>query len=182
MGSENVEAGRIVGKHTVELLGDKGKVVIIEGFAGHNPNQERLDGFHEIIDKYPGIEVVASQPADWDRAKGMNVMENIIQAHPEFDLVFACSDEMAIGAMKALEAAGKKLPILSVDGNKEALIEIKKGRITSTVAQRPDIIGEQLITRVAKAIMEGKMDTIPAKIPTPLTNVSKENLSDFLKE
>lgn len=83
--------------------------------------------------------MVASQPADFDRQKGLNVMENIIQATPNFDAVFAHNDEMALGAVKALK--GKKAIIVGFDGNADAIKSVQKGEMTATVAQQPDLMG-----------------------------------------
>lgn len=179
IGSDNIEGGRIVGKYAMELLNGKGNVAIIEGVPGHSACIDRLQGFHEIVDKYPEIKVVASQPANWERALGMSVMENILQANPTLDLVFAACDEMALGALKAIEAAGKKITVLSYDGNKEALLAVRDGILQSTIAQRPDMMGEMIITKVAMALIKG--ETIPLRLPAPITNVTKENVADFLK-
>lgn len=179
IGSDNIEGGRIVGKYAVELLKGKGNVAIIEGVPGDSACIDRLQGFHEIVDKYPEIKVVASQPANWERALGMSVMENILQANPTLNLVFAACDEMALGALKAIEAAGKKIPVLSYDGNKEGLLAVRDGTLQSTIAQRPDMMGEMIITKVAMALING--ETIPSRLPAPITNVTKENVAEFLK-
>jgi ribose transport system substrate-binding protein len=179
IGSDNVEGGRIVGRYAVKLLNGKGNVAIIEGFPGQDCNVDRLQGFHEIVDKYPEIKVVASQPANWERALGMSVMENILEANPTLDLIFALCDDMALGALKSIEASGRKIPVLSIDGNEEAFLAVRDGRLQSTIAQFPDMMGEMIITKVADALIKG--ETIPLKLPSPIINVTKENVADFLK-
>ncbi|HOK32821.1 MAG TPA: D-ribose ABC transporter substrate-binding protein, partial [Limnochordia bacterium] len=109
--SDNVLGGRMAGEFIAELLGGKGKVVELEGIPGTNAARERGQGFNEIITQYPEIEVVARQEAGFDRARGLTVMENILQAQPEIDAVFCHNDEMALGAIIAIEAAGRAAEI-----------------------------------------------------------------------
>lgn len=179
IGSDNIAGGRIAGEYAVQLLEGKGRIAMIEGAPGHQSNEDRKQGFNEVVGKHSGIEIVASQPANWERAMGMTVMENILQAHPHIDLVFAACDEMALGALKAIAAAGKKIPVLSYDGNEEALIAVRDGRLQSTVSQRPDMMGKMIITEVVEKLLKG--EPIPEKLPAPLANVTRENVSDFLE-
>lgn len=93
--SDNVLGGRMAGELIIELIGGQGQVAELEGIPGASAARDRGQGFHEAVDGVQGIEVVASQPADFDRAKGLTVMENILQAHPDIVAVFAHNDEMA---------------------------------------------------------------------------------------
>lgn len=100
--SDNIAGGKLGAKAMAEKLGGKGKIVILQGLAGTSASRERGAGFAEGLKAYPGIEVVARQPADFDRTKGLDVMTNLLQAHPDIQGVFAENDEMALGAVKAL--------------------------------------------------------------------------------
>lgn len=110
--SDNVAGGKLAGEFILETLGGKAKIVELQGIPGASATRDRGKGFHEAVDGKEGVKVVASQAADFDRQKGLNVMENIIQATPDFDAVFAHNDEMALGAVKALTAANKKAVVV----------------------------------------------------------------------
>ena len=179
IGADNIAAGRVIGEYAAKLLNGKGNLVVIEGIAGNNTGEERKLGFGEIVAKHEGMKIIASQPGNWERALGMNVMENILQSNPNVDFVFACSDEMALGAAMAVEAAGKKIPIIGVDGNKDAVIAVKEGSLEATVAQDPEKIGEYLIKEVAVKLRDGK--PVEKKLSTDFQLITKENADQFLK-
>ncbi len=108
--SDNVAGGELAAKSVAEKLGGKGKIVILQGQAGTSAARERAQGFANGLKAYPGIQVVAQQPADFDRTKGLDVMSNLLQAHPDVQGVIAANDEMALGAIKALGSkAGKSV-------------------------------------------------------------------------
>ena len=110
--SDNVAGGRMAGEFILQKLGGKGKVVELEGIPGTTAARDRGQGFNEAVkDK---LEVVARQTADFDRTKGLTVMENVVQAQPDFDAVFAHNDKMALGALRALEAAGKAVVLVEI--------------------------------------------------------------------
>ncbi|PIE32957.1 D-ribose ABC transporter substrate-binding protein [candidate division KSB3 bacterium] len=180
IGSDNVTAGRMVGEYTAKLLDGKGNVVVIEGIAGNNTGEERKQGFNEIMDQYDDLNVVASQPGNWERALAMNVMENILQSNPEVDFVFACSDEMGLGALMALEASDMQVPVIGVDGNKDAVIAIQEGRMEASVAQSPEKMGELLITEVVEKLRDGQ-DVEPI-LTTEFFMITKDNADQFLQD
>src|SRR6266511_597695 len=107
IGSDNYEGGKLAGDYVVKMTGGKAHVGILEGIPGHETGDSRLRGFREALAGQPGITIVASQPANWERDQGFNVFQNMLQAHPDIDTVFACSDLMALGAIEAIAAAGK---------------------------------------------------------------------------
>ena len=121
--SDNVAGGRIAANYVATRLHGKGNVVMLEGIAGSSAARDRGRGFREGIAKYPGIKIVASQTADFDRAKGLSVMENILQAQKKIDAVFAQNDEMALGAVQAIEAAHrqKEMFVVGFDAIADAL-------------------------------------------------------------
>ena len=122
--------------------------------------------------KYPKIKVVARQEAGFDRAKGMSVMENLLQANPDVNAVFAHNDEMALGALRAIEAAGKmgKIKVVGFDATDDAVKAVKDGRMAATVAQKPDEMGKNAIA-TAKDVLGGK--TVDKFIPVALALVTK---------
>lgn len=179
IGSDNTVAGRMVGDEAVRLLNGKGNVVLIEGIPGNNTGEERKEGFLKVVKANPGLKLVASQPGNWERALAMNVMENILQSNPNVDFVFACSDEMALGSAMALEAVGKHIPVFGVDGNKEAVIAVKEGRMTGTIAQSPEKMGELLVTDVAVPLSKGQK--VKPVLTTNFEMINKANCDQFLK-
>ncbi|ASR47309.1 D-ribose ABC transporter substrate-binding protein RbsB [Paenibacillus kribbensis] len=161
--SDNVEGGRMAARYLVEHAGKGAKVIELEGVPGASATRERGKGFHEVADKE--LKVIAKQAADFDRTKGLNVMENLLQGNPDVQAVFAHNDEMALGAIEAIQSSGKNIPVIGFDGNEDALKSIKEGKLTATVAQQPELIG-QLAVQAAKDVLQGKTveKSIPAKL------------------
>ena len=162
--SDNVAGGVMAGEHIVSLLGGKGKVVELEGIAGTSAARDRGQGFNDAI-AGTEIEVVAKQVADFDRTQGLSVMENILQAQPEIDAVFAHNDEMALGAQKAIEASGREIISVGFDATDDAVAAVKEGKMSATVAQQPSLIGE-LGVETAKKILDGESveDFVPVDL------------------
>ncbi|MDR9854966.1 ribose ABC transporter substrate-binding protein RbsB [Paenibacillus sp. VCA1] len=167
--SDNVKGGRMAAEFIEKVVGKGAKVIELEGVAGASATRERGKGFHEVADK--DLNVIAKQTADFDRTKGLNVMENLLQAHPEVQAVFAHNDEMALGAIEAIQSSGKNIPVVGFDGNEDALKSIKDGKLTATVAQQPELIG-QMAVQAANDVLHGKM--VEKSIPAPLKLVTKE--------
>lgn len=165
--SDNILGGRMAGEFIAEVLGGKGKVVELEGIPGTNAARERGQGFGEAIGKYPDIEIVARQEAGFDRARGLNVMENILQAQPEIDAVFCHNDEMALGAIIAIQAAGRadEIKVVGFDATDDAVVAVNEGRMLATVAQQPRLIGA-LGVETALKVLQG--ETVDGFIPVPL--------------
>lgn len=168
--SDNVAGGKMAGEDIIKLLGGKGKVAELQGVPGTSAARDRGKGFHEAIAADKGIELVASQPADFDRTKGLNVMENILQAHPDIQAVFAQNDEMALGALKAIEGSGKKIYVVGFDGTDDGIKAVKAGSIAATVAQQPDQIGALGVEAAAKIL---KGEKVPAFTSVPLKLITK---------
>ncbi len=159
----------MAGEYIVQQLGKGAKVIELEGVPGASATRERGKGFHEVADQQ--LQVIAKQSADFDRTKGLNVMENLLQAHPDVQTVFAHNDEMALGSIEAIQSLGKDIRVIGFDGNADALNSIKAGKLTATVAQQPELIGE-LAVQAAKDVLQGK--TVQKSIPAPLKLVTKE--------
>jgi ribose transport system substrate-binding protein len=160
----------MAGSFIAEQLGGKGKVIELVGVPGTSSARERGQGFNEEISKYPGIEVVARQTANYNRAEGLTVMENLLQAYPDVDAVFAHNDEMALGALEAIKAAGKLQDIIIVgfDATPDALASVESGELSATIAQQPYRMGE---LAVEKAYEYLTTETI--YFPVPLQLVTK---------
>lgn len=170
--SDNVEGGRMAGEYLAKLVDYKGKLVEIEGIPGASAARDRGAGFNEVVKKYPDIKIVARQEAGFDRAKGMTVMENILQAQPEIDGIFCHNDEMALGALRAVEAAGRlsAIKIVGFDATDDAVKSVKDGKLVATVAQKPRVMGSMAV-ETAKQVLDGvKVDEF---IPVPLELVVK---------
>ncbi len=167
--SDNVKGGNMAAEYIVKMLGQGAKVIELEGVAGASATRERGKGFHDVADQ--DLKVIAKQTADFDRVKGLNVMENLLQANPDVQAVFAHNDEMALGAIEAIRSSGKDIPVIGFDGNEDALKSIQAGQLTATVAQQPELIG-QLAVQAAHDVLQGK--TVEKSIPAPLKLVTKE--------
>jgi ribose transport system substrate-binding protein len=171
IGSDNFQGGRIAGEFIVNSLNSQGKVAILEGIPGHETGDERLSGFHKVVDDVPGIDIVASQPADWERNKGFNVFQNILQAHQDIDAVFACNDMMALGAIEAIKAANLKseIKVVGFDATKDGRAAIEQGKMTASIAQNPYEMGRLAIINAYKLI---NGQSIPDYIPVEIELVT----------
>jgi len=172
--SDNVKGGEMAAEFIAKALNGKGNVVELEGIPGTSAARDRGKGFDEAIAKYPDIKIVAKQAADFDRSKGLSVMENILQAQPKIDAVFAQNDEMALGAIKAIEAANRTgIIVVGFDGTEDALKAIKEGKMAATIAQQPALMGS-LGVEMADKYLKG--EKIPSFIPAELKLITKENV------
>ena len=171
--SDNVLGGRMAAELVVQASGGQAKVVELEGIPGTTAARERGQGFNEVIGQYPGITVVARQEAGFYRARGLTVMENILQAQPQIDFVFAHNDEMALGALVAIEAAGRasQIKVIGFDATDDAVRAVREGRMLATVAQQPRLMGA-LGVEVAVKVLRG--ETVDAFIPVPLALVTND--------
>ncbi|MFW6273999.1 MAG: ribose ABC transporter substrate-binding protein RbsB [Halanaerobium sp.] len=162
--SDNVEGGEMAGDFIAEELGEEGKVVELEGIPGTSAARDRGEGFNKSMDKHSGLEVIARQPADFDRAEGMTVMENILQGNSEIDAVFAHNDNMALGAMEAIEAAGREDEIIIVgfDAIDDAVEAVEEGDLAATIAQKPTLMGEMAVETAVKVANDEEVDEFTA--------------------
>lgn len=167
--SDNVAGGKMAGDFIAEKLGDNAKVIQLEGIAGTSAARERGEGFKQAVQEHK-FEILASQPADFDRTKGLNVMENLLTAQPNVQAVFAQNDEMALGAIRAVQAANKSVLIVGFDGTDDGVKAVKSGKLGATIAQQPDLIGA-LGVQTADKIIKG--EKVEAKIPVPLKVVTQ---------
>ena len=166
--SDNVLGVELATQYIVDMVGEGAKVAELQGISGASAAIDRGKGFHNIADAK--LEVVASQPADFDRTKGMTVMENILQANGDIKAVFAANDEMALGAMEAISASRKDILVVGFDATDDAISSIKDGKMGATIAQQPDLIGATAVQTAIKLI---NGETVEKSIPVEVTLVTK---------
>ena len=171
--SDNIKGGEMAAEYVLDKFKDeKGpiNVVEIQGIPGASATRDRGEGFHNIMDKNDKFNFISIQAADFDRQKGLQVMENIIQANPNIQVVFAHNDEMALGAVKAIKASGINALVIGFDGNDDAKDSIDANEMTATIAQQPDLIGA-LGVELANKIYKG--ESIKDKIAAALKVYTK---------
>ncbi|MBN2031187.1 sugar ABC transporter substrate-binding protein [bacterium] len=175
IGSDNEEGGRIAGNYILNQLGGRGKVAVLEGIPGHETSDARLRGFHSALDQAPGMEIVVSLTANWERDQGFTVFQNILQSHPEVQALFACNDLMALGAIEAVEAAGKtgEIIIVGFDALDDAKKAILKGTMHGSVAQHPSEMG-RIAIESAYRLING--ERIEKNIPVRIELMTRDNL------
>ncbi|MFI0848025.1 ABC transporter substrate-binding protein [Mesorhizobium sp. IMUNJ 23232] len=141
IGSDFIDEGKRIAEWLAKNANGKSKIIELEGTTGSSPANDRKKGFDEAITAAGGFTILASQSGDFARDKGRQVAESLLQAHPDADIIYAHNDEMAMGAIAALEAAGKKpgtdVIVLSIDGGKEAVQAVVDGKINAVVECNP---------------------------------------------
>jgi len=169
-----------LGKYFVQTLHKKGNYVELLGIVADNNTWNRSKGFHSLVDYYPGLKMVAQQSADFDRNKAMEVMESILQAHPNIDAVFCGNDGMAMGAYQALVAAGKadKIKVFGFDGAEDVIEAIKENKIAATEMQFPKVMA-QTAADYADQYFKGKRD-FPKKIQVAAELVDRDDIGDYI--
>lgn len=167
IGSDNYEGGKLAGEFMVQKMGGKARIAVLEGIPGHETGDARLRGFRDALKGSPGMEIVASQPANWERDQGYNVFQNIMQAHPGVNAMFAANDLMALGALEAIAAGGKagNITVVGFDALDEARAAVKQGTMAGTVAQDPAQMGRVGVEWAARVL---KGETPPADIAVPI--------------
>ncbi|QRR02107.1 sugar ABC transporter substrate-binding protein [Dyadobacter sandarakinus] len=181
VGSDDVESARIAMRYLAEKLGGKGNVLMMHGFMGQAAQIKRDKGAREILKANPGLKLLAEQSGEWDRAKAMSLTENWIQSYgSQIHAIFAQNDEMGMGAVKALEAAGlkDKVIVVSVDAIPDALQAVKKGTLNATVFQNAREQGNKAIETAVAAIQKKPFEK---EVLIPFQLVTKENVGTFLK-
>lgn len=181
VGGNSIDSGIIQMEAVVELLGGKGNVAIMNGELGHEAALKRTEGNKQVAAEYEGIEIVLENTAKWDRAQGLTLMENWLQSGQQIDAVVANNDEMAIGAIMALEAAGKldDVIVAGIDGTIDALEYVKTGALDVSVFQDPFQQGSkglEVAYRAAKGEKVEKMNFIPFEL------INKDNYETYVEK
>lgn len=179
VGTDNRYGGKLAGEFIVKALRGKGKVALVTGIPGVRSVDDRQEGCLEVLKTASGIEIAAQQPANSERSLALTVMENILTAQPEINAVFASSDQMALGAIEAIDARGKtgKVVVVGFDAGKEALQAIQRGRIQAAVAQRPFLMGKLGVEAAYKA---AKGEPVEKRIDTGTELITVENVERYL--
>ncbi len=175
VGSDNYEGGKLAGEYLIKVTGGNARVGILEGIPGHETGDSRMRGFRDAVKGSPGIAIVASQPANWERDQGFNVFQNMLQAHQDIDSVFACSDLMALGAIEAIAATGRtgKIRVIGFDALDDAKTAIAAGTMAASVAQFPSEMGRAAVESAVKVI---RGETVQPDIKVKLELVTRDNV------
>lgn len=169
--SDNVEGGKMAAQYVVDQLGGKGNIVELEGIAGSSATRDRGAGFDNEI-KNSNLNIITKQSADFDRTKGLSVMENIIQSKGDIDAVFAQNDEMALGALKALQDANMDdVLVVGFDATDDAVASVQKGDMAATIAQQPKLIGETAVDLAHRFLSGEKVESFA---PVELKLIAKK--------
>lgn len=183
LGVDEIKGGELVGDFAVKTLNGTGKVAVLEGVTGDYWSERRTQGFHNIVGKTQGIQVVTTQPANWERAKGMDTAENILQAHKDLDLIWGLNDNMALGALQAVTAANlnSQIKVVGYNADKEAVEAVKAGKMIATVAQQPAKIAQTIVEDIVPKLMNGQRNSIEPVIYIPVVLVTKDNVDSYLQ-
>lgn len=169
--SDNVEGGKMAAQYVVDQLDGKGNIVELEGIAGSSATRDRGAGFDNEI-KNSNLNIITKQSSDFDRTKGLSVMENIIQSKGDIDAVFAQNDEMALGALKALQDANMNdVLVVGFDATDDAVASVQKGNMAATIAQQPKLIGETAVDLAHRFLSGEKVESFA---PVELKLIAKK--------
>ena len=141
IGAEDYRLGLETAQSLLKAMGGKGNVVALEGVRGAISNTDRMKGFTDALKEFPNVKLVATQPANYQRLQALQVMENIMQSHPQIDGVFAANDAMATGVVEALGAANRKALVAGINGSQEAIDLIKAGKMHASGSSDPFMQG-----------------------------------------
>ena len=181
VGSDHEESGEIEMRMLASDFDGKAKIAVIEGPLGHSAQIGRLAGYEKVMEEYPEIEIVVQNTANWQRDEAMSLVENWLQTGVEFDAIASENDNMALGAIKALEDAGlqDKIKVYGVDGDDDALQAVKEGRQAGTVLQSAKGQAEMAF-KVIDMIKEGKTAEIDPDSLVPFIGVTTENVDEII--
>ncbi len=177
--SDNYSGCVALGQYFVKQVGQTGTYAELLGIVGDNNTWNRSKGFHSVVDRYPGLRMVAQQSAEFDRAKGLEVMESILQKNPDLNAVFCGNDAMAMGAYQALVSAGKdkQVKVFGFDGADDVVKLIAEGKIAATGMQFPKVMAQKA-AEFADEYIKGKRD-FQQKIPVKVELVTPENVGKY---
>ena len=170
--SDNLAGGAMAAKFLSQQLQGKGNVLELQGVPGTSAARDRGKGFDDEAQK-DGLKIIAQQPANFDRAQGLSVTENLLQAHPDANAIFAQNDEMALGALRALDS-GKhgSVVVVAFDGTPDGIKAVKDGKMAATVAQQPGEIGRLGVDTAQKLLSNQSVDK---SVAVPLKLVTKDS-------
>jgi ribose transport system substrate-binding protein len=176
IGTDNLAAGKAGGKALAAVLKKGDKVLLLDGAPGNPSMNDRIKGAEEVL-KAAGMVIAAKQPAYSDREKAYTATQNILQSNPDIKGVFAGNDEEALGALRALQQSGKKVPVIGVDANNDNLKSMLAGDLYGSVAQGNYDMGRLSIEK-ALEVLAGK--SIPKRIDSGATMMTADNAQKLL--
>jgi len=185
VGSDSIDAGRFVGEEVTKAIGGKGNVVVLMGELQNEAAIKRTEGVKEVLKKSPGIKIIREQTGNWQRTEGRTIMENWLASGDQIDAVASNNDEMALGAIMAIKAAGKlgKIYVGGTDGSPDALDAMEKGELNMTVFQDPVGQGEGAVEAAYLAAKKQPNPRAKADIIwIPYQKITKENYKQFMKK
>jgi ribose transport system substrate-binding protein len=173
--SDNYAGAQTVGEYFVQQVGEQGQYVELLGLVGDNNTWNRSRGFHSVVDRYRGLRMVAQQSADFDRSRALDVMESILQAHPDISAVFCGNDAMALGAYQALVGAGRAqtVKVFGFDGSQDAIQAILEAKMSATAMQYPRIMAATA-AEFADRYLRGQHD-LPRRVAVTVDLVTSAN-------
>jgi ribose transport system substrate-binding protein len=179
--SDNYAGAEALGEYFVEQLGEHGNYVELLGIVGDNNTWNRSRGFHSVVDRFPGFKMVAQQSADFDRSRALEVMESILQAHPDIDAVFCGNDAMALGAYQALLGIGRanKVKVFGFDGSQDAVNAVAQGKMTATAMQYPTVMAATA-AEFADRYLKGDRK-LPRRVPVAVDLITRSNATRFVQ-
>lgn len=185
--TNNIQAGQKGANYVVDLLKERygkpqGNVVDLQGLVGTTAAADREKGFQGVMKKYPDIDIVANQPADFDQEKALNVTTSILQANKQIDAIFGANDDNTVGAIRAIDSAGRYKPpssdehiyVVGIDGTAQALQAIRQGKQTATVSQNPIKMAETAMKFIDEQLKHDK--TPPKRSYYPTIVIDKQNI------
>lgn len=177
--SDNYSGCVALGQYFVEQVGETGNYVELLGIVADTNTWNRSKGFHSVVDRYPGLKMVAQQSAEFDRSKALEVLESILQSHPDIDAVFCGNDAMAMGAYQALVAAGKatKVKVFGFDGSDDVVRSVAEGKIAATVMQFPKTMAKTA-AEYADRYFKGERN-FPQRMPVAVELVDRDTVAKF---
>jgi ribose transport system substrate-binding protein len=176
VGADDYSTGLETARYLLKSLNGKGNFIILEGVKGALTNTDRVRGFNDALKENPGTKVLASQPANYQRLQALQVMENLLQSHPQIDGVLAANDAMAMGAIEALEGANRAAKVIGINGTKEAVDAIKAGKLLASGDYNGFLQG--CIGTIIAARTLRKQPVVSEIVLKP-TVVSKENYQPY---
>ncbi|MDO4307832.1 MAG: substrate-binding domain-containing protein, partial [Eubacteriales bacterium] len=171
VGSNDIEAGELVAKGVAEVLNGTGNVVILEGPIGQSAQTERLEGIKKVLAEYPDVHVIGNKTANWSRLEAKNMMQKWLQTFDRIDAVIAENDDMALGALEAIEAADQEIYVVGIDGSEEGLQAVEDGRMYMTVFQDAEKQSKKALEVIVKHI---KGEAVEENYWIPLEEITAE--------
>ncbi len=177
--SDNYAGAQAVGEYFVQQVGEHGQYVELLGLVGDNNTWNRSRGFHSVVDRYPGLRMVAQQSAEFDRSRALDLMESVLQAHPDIQAVFCGNDAMALGAYQALLGAGRAqtVKVFGFDGSQDAVSAIAAAKMSATAMQYPQLMAATA-AEFADRYLRGERG-LPRRVAVAVDLVTSRNATSF---